>query len=100
MPRALRFTVPERMDVHGKVRLALDEGAVRALAKQLEAEGIESLAVAFMHSYVNPAHERRTREILKAELPDLWLTLSSEVALRCASTNAPRPRWPMPMSSR
>ena len=49
------------------------------LAGQLEAAGIESLAVAFMHSYVNPAHERRTREILKAALPDLWLTLSSEV---------------------
>ena len=79
VPRALRFTVPERMDVHGKVRLALDEGAVRALAGQLEAAGIESVAVAFMHSYVNPAHERRTREILKAALPDLWLTLSSEV---------------------
>ena len=79
VPRALRFTVPERMDVHGKVRLALDEGAVRGLARELKAGGIESLAVAFMHSYVNPAHERRTREILKAELPDLWLTLSSEV---------------------
>src|SRR5229473_2493203 len=79
VPRALRFTVPERMDVHGKIRLALDESAVRALAMELEAQGIESLAVAFMHSYVNPAHERRTREILKAALPDLWLTLSSEV---------------------
>ncbi len=79
VPRALRFTVPERMDVHGKVRLALDESAVRALAKKLRGEGIESVAVAFMHAYVNPAHERRTREILKAELPDVWVTLSSEV---------------------
>ncbi|MDP3239938.1 MAG: hydantoinase/oxoprolinase family protein, partial [Reyranella sp.] len=77
--RAMRFTIPERLDVHGKVRLALDEGAVRTLAGRLKAEGIESVAVAFMHSYVNPAHERRVREILKAELPDLWVTLSSEV---------------------
>jgi N-methylhydantoinase A len=77
--RAMRFTIPERMDVHGKVRLALDEGAVRTLAKTLKAEGIESVAVAFMHSYVNPAHERRVREILKAELPEVWVTLSSEV---------------------
>ncbi|KAF0098531.1 MAG: N-methylhydantoinase A [Rhodospirillaceae bacterium] len=77
--RAMRFTIPERMDVHGKVRLALDEGAVRTLAARLKAAGIESVAVAFMHSYVNPAHERRVREILKAELPDLWVTLSSEV---------------------
>jgi N-methylhydantoinase A len=77
--RAMRFTIPERMDVHGKVRLALDEGAVRTLANTLKAEGIESVAVAFMHSYVNPAHERRVREILKEELPELWVTLSSEV---------------------
>ena len=77
--RALRFTVPERMDVHGKVRLALDEQAVQALAATLKSEGIESVAVAFMHSYVNPAHERRVGDILKAEWPDLWVTLSSEV---------------------
>ncbi len=79
VPRRLRLTVPERMDVHGTVRLALDEAAVRAAARQLKAEGVESVAVAYMHSYVNPAHERRTREILKEEAPDLWVTLSSEV---------------------
>ena len=39
VPRALRFTVPERIDVHGKVRLALDEAAVRALAAELKAAG-------------------------------------------------------------
>jgi N-methylhydantoinase A len=78
VPRALRFTVPERLDVHGAVRLALDETAVRALVPTLRSQGIESVAVAFMHSYANPAHERRVREILKAELPGLWVTLSSE----------------------
>ena len=75
VPRALRFTVPERMDVHGHVRLALDEKAVRVAARKLEAEGAESVAVAFMHAYANPAHERRTRDILKEELPSLWITL-------------------------
>ncbi|MFI5001174.1 MAG: hydantoinase/oxoprolinase family protein [Reyranellales bacterium] len=79
VPRALRFTVPERLDVHGAVRLALDEAAVRALAPALRSQGIESVAVAFLHAYANPAHERRTREILKAALPDVWVTLSSEV---------------------
>jgi N-methylhydantoinase A len=79
VPRALRFTVPERMDVHGGVRLALDEAAVRALAPRLSAQGIESAAIAFMHSYANPAHEQRTRDLLKEELPGLWVTLSSEV---------------------
>lgn len=79
VPRRLRLTIPERMDVHGKVRLSLDEAAVRAAARQLKADGVESVAVAYMHSYVNPAHERRTREILKEEAPGLWVTLSSEV---------------------
>src|SRR5215213_6561992 len=58
VPRALRFTVPERMDVHGHVRLALDENAVREAAHKLKSEGAESVAVAFMHAYANPAHER------------------------------------------
>ncbi|WP_421999995.1 hydantoinase/oxoprolinase family protein [Reyranella sp.] len=79
VPRARRLTVPERIDVHGAVRLALDEDAVRAAARSLAADGIESVAVAFMHAYVNPAHERRTREILKEEMPGLWVTLASEV---------------------
>ena len=79
VPRALRFTVPERVDVHGGVRLALDETAVREAAARLKAEGVESVAIAYMHSYVNPAHERRTRDILKEALPNLWVTLSSEV---------------------
>jgi N-methylhydantoinase A len=79
VPRALRYTVPERLDVHGNVRLALDEKAVAALAPELKKAGVESVAVAFMHSYVNQAHERRTREILKQAMPDLWVTLSSEV---------------------
>jgi N-methylhydantoinase A len=79
VPRALRLTVPERVDVHGAVRLPLDEAAVRALAPFLRAERIESVAIAYLHSYVNPAHERRTREILQEEMPGLWVTLSSEV---------------------
>lgn len=79
VPRALRYTVPERLDVHGQIRLALDEKAVTELAPELKKAGIESVAVAYMHSYVNPAHERRTRELLKTALPDLWVTLSSEV---------------------
>ena len=79
VPRSLRLTVPERMDVHGAVRLPLDEGAVGALVPFLRDEKIASVAVAFLHSYVNPAHERRTRQILEQELPEVRVTLSSEV---------------------
>src|SRR5690242_12330531 len=79
VPRALRFTVPERVDVHGKVRLALDEAAVAAQVARLKDNGIEAVAICFMHSYVNPAHEQRAGEILKKAMPELSITLSSEV---------------------
>ncbi len=79
VPRSLRFTVPERVDVHGKVRLPLDEAAVAAQVARLKDNGIEAVAICFMHSYVNPAHEERTAEILKKAMPELSITLSCEV---------------------
>jgi N-methylhydantoinase A len=79
VPRSLRFTVPERVDVHGKVRLALDEAAVAAQVQRLKDNGIEAVAICFMHSYVNPAHEQRAGEILEKAMPGLSITLSSEV---------------------
>ena len=63
-PRSLRFTVPERIDAHGAVRLPLDEASVRALAPKLRALNVESVAIAFLHSYANPEHERRAAAIL------------------------------------
>src|SRR4051794_8071177 len=77
--RSLRFTVPERVDVHGKVRLALDEAAIDALVERLRDSDAEAVAICFMHSYVNPAHEERTADILKKGMPGLSITLSSEV---------------------
>jgi N-methylhydantoinase A len=79
VPRALRFTVPERVDVRGRVLRELDEGAVRALAPALRQAGVESVAFAFLHSYANPDHERRAAATLKRELPDILMTLSCEV---------------------
>jgi N-methylhydantoinase A len=76
VPRALRFTVPERVDVHGSVRLPLDEAAVRALAPSLRAARVESVVFAFLHSYANPEHEQRAAAVLKADMPALWRTLS------------------------
>src|SRR5712691_5077131 len=78
VPRSLRLTVPERIDVRGHVRLALDEAAVREHIPFLRDRGIESVAVAFMHSYANPDHERRTGSILGEAMPSLSITLSSE----------------------
>ncbi len=80
VPRHLRLPVAERLDNEGKVRLPLDEAAVRALVPVLLSEAVESVAIGFLHGFVNPAHERRTRDILAAALPDLPITLASEVA--------------------
>jgi N-methylhydantoinase A len=79
VPRSLRFTVPERIDAHGDVRLPLDEAAVRALVPRLRAQEVESVAFAFLHAYANPGHERRAAEILQAEMSNVGVTLSSEV---------------------
>src|SRR5215468_1206056 len=80
VPRDLRFGVPERLDGRGNVLIPLDESAVKALAPQLKAKGIESAAIGYMHAYLDGAHERRTREILAELLPGLSITLSSEVS--------------------
>jgi N-methylhydantoinase A len=79
VPRSLRFTVPERIDAHGDVRLPLDEAAVRALVPRLRAQEVESVAFAFLHAYANPGHERRAAEILQAEMSNVGVTLSSAV---------------------
>jgi N-methylhydantoinase A len=80
VPRDLRFGIPERMDGRGNVLIPLDEAAVKALAPKLKAAGVEAIAVGYMHAYLDGAHERRTRNILAGLLPDVSITLSSEVS--------------------
>ena len=80
VPRFLRLPVPERLDNEGRVLLPLDEAAVAALVPTLRAEGVESIAVGFLHSFVNPGHERRVREILAEHLPGVPVSLSSDVS--------------------
>ena len=77
--RPQRFTVTERMDARGNVLVALDESALQEIAAELIAQGIESLAIAFMHSYMNSAHERRAAELLRRMVPGLYVSISSEV---------------------
>jgi N-methylhydantoinase A len=80
VPRQRRYTVPERLSARGEVLRALDEHAAHALVPMLEREGVSSVAVGLLHSYANPAHEQRIREILLQHLPELWVSLSSEVS--------------------
>lgn len=79
VPRDLRFTVPERMDARGTVQLPLDEQAILALVPQLRDARVESIAIAFLHAYANPAHEQRVRALLQEALPDVTISISSEV---------------------
>ena len=78
VPRHLRLPVPERMDAEGRVLLPLDEDAVRALIPMLRAEGVQSVAVGFLHAFTNPAHEQRAGAILEAA--GFPVTLSSDVS--------------------
>jgi N-methylhydantoinase A len=80
VPRRLRFVVPERINAQGKIILPLDETAVERLADRILAEEIDSVAIGFLHSFTNPVHEQRTREILTARLTGVAFTLSSEVS--------------------
>lgn len=77
--RPLRFEARERMAADGSVLVELDEVGVRELAHKLRSLEIESVAVCFMHSYRNGAHERRVRDILNEEAPGLFVSLSHEV---------------------
>ncbi len=79
VPRRLRLTVPERIGPRGEVIVPLDEGRVRDAARVFREEGVESVAICFLHSYVNPAHEARAKEVLVKELPGKYVVASHEV---------------------
>ncbi len=80
VPRPLRFEIPERTAADGSEVTPLDEQAVRAAARSIHRAGVESVAVCYLFSFMNPEHELRTRAILREELPGLSddITISSE----------------------
>ena len=71
--------VPERTGFDGSIITPMDEDTVRAAARNFRDAGIESIAVSFIHSYANPSHESRARELVLQEFPGAHLSLSSEV---------------------
>src|SRR5450830_1017751 len=78
--RSLRFEVAERLRADGSIHKPLDEAAVRELARDLQGEGIEAVAVLLLHSYRNPAHEQRVKQILQEELPGAFVCASHELS--------------------
>ena len=80
VPRYLARGVPERIGPDGEVIVPLDEDAVRAVARELVAAGVEAIAVAFLHAYRDPTHERRAGHILAQECGALPIVLSSDIS--------------------
>jgi N-methylhydantoinase A len=72
--------VDERLEFEGNVLRPFDEESAVAAARAIRDMGLDSVAVCFLHSYVNPAHEIRMAEILKAEAPDVIVTISSDLS--------------------
>jgi N-methylhydantoinase A/oxoprolinase/acetone carboxylase beta subunit len=77
--RRHRLTVPERITRDGSVLVPLDEAKAREQVVKLKAAGVESVAVCFLFSFLNPQHEARVAEIVREEFPDAFLSVSSEV---------------------
>lgn len=77
-PRMIR-EVPERVLLDGTLELKLDEESCRAAARNLKAQGVESVAIVFLHSYANPANERRAAELVREEFPEAQISISSDI---------------------
>ncbi|WP_019850306.1 hydantoinase/oxoprolinase family protein [Desulfitobacterium sp. PCE1] len=79
IPRHLRFGVQERISSTGAVLIPLNKNDLYRIGDQLKAEQVEAVAVCFMHSYLNPQHEKQANHILQELLPHAYITVSSEI---------------------
>ena len=79
VPRRRRLEVAERLDRDGNIVVPLDRATVRDQARQLVAQGVEAIAVCFLHAYRNPTHEQQARAAIAELFPELAVSISSEV---------------------
>ena len=79
VPRRRRLTVPERVLADGSVMTPLDEDAAREAIRRLARQGVESVAISTLFSFINPAHERRLEELVAEGLPDVDISTSHRV---------------------
>jgi N-methylhydantoinase A len=80
VPRMLRFEVSERLDASGNELIAIDRSQVKLIAEKLRQQQVESVAIGFLHSYMNPIHEEIAAEIIRELIPDVPITLSAQVS--------------------
>lgn len=94
VPRAARFEVRERVTADGEILVPLDEAGLEATCDQLEAMGMEAVAILLLHCYVNPRHEQAVKRIVQRRLPHAFVTASHELSQeyrefeRCSTTVA------------
>ncbi|NQX88507.1 MAG: hydantoinase/oxoprolinase family protein [Halioglobus sp.] len=79
VPRRRRLGVPERVLFDGTVHSPLDEDAARRAIARLAKQGVESVAICTLFSFTNPAHELRLAQLVKEQMPDVYLSLSHQV---------------------
>jgi len=79
VPRSLRFDVDERVMASGEILEPLDQNSIRETAKLLRDKNVNAVAICFLHSYANSEHELSARDILKELLPDVYVSVSSEI---------------------
>ena len=80
IPKSLALEVTERVDAAGQIVVHLNEAEVETAIDKLLAENVEAIAVSFLWSFLNPNHERRVREMIKARAPDLYVGISSDLS--------------------
>jgi N-methylhydantoinase A len=80
IPRELTFEIDERVLADGEIARGVDEAEIEALARTLRKRGVVTVAICLLNSFRNPANEQKVATILKAALPDLYLSLSSTIA--------------------
>ena len=80
LTRDHRYVVNERMDANGKILIPLQKAEIDALAERLVQFGYDSIAVGLLHSYANDSHEKMIGRALADRLPDVMISLSSEVS--------------------
>jgi N-methylhydantoinase A len=78
--RDLRYEIRERIDAQGTVLISLDEDEVRAVVADAVGQGVAAIAILFLHSYANPAHEQRVKAIIEDAYPDIFVTASHELS--------------------
>ena len=79
VPRRLRLGVRERLRADGTIEVPLDRASLEESIEQLKAEGVTSIAVCYLHSYGEDRHERETEQVIRAAMPDTYISLSCDV---------------------